>query len=264
MKSILMIFSLVILRCCWGPTEYQLMTDMQNDDTILKELDGKYNIKHLKYEDVSDYNLNITFNESSKQVSGFSGCNRFFGPYSLNNNTLNFGEIGSTKMLCDENANEIEVKLFKVFKKANSILFSRNGFSLYNKKKFLLSAIKEPLNEPISIEYSSSSMGGFKKIIINKKTISVSGKKSSNPKTEVCKKEYWDRIIETIDAIDISTISSLEAPSKDFLFDGAPLANLKISFENTVYVTPPFDHGNPNKNIAPLIKEILSIAENIE
>ena len=117
MKSILLIFSLVILRCCWGPTEYQLMTDMQNDDTILKELDGKYNIKHLKYEDVSEYNLNITFNESSKQVSGFSGCNRFFGPYSLNNNTLNFGEIGSTKMLCDENANHIEVKLFKVFKK---------------------------------------------------------------------------------------------------------------------------------------------------
>ncbi len=45
----------------------------------------------------------ITFNASQKQVSGTTGCNRFFGPFTLKNNRISFGSnLGLTKMACPE------------------------------------------------------------------------------------------------------------------------------------------------------------------
>ena len=103
----LMILSMIILRCCWGPTDYQLMLANQNDDTILKEFNGTYQINTLNYADVSSYNLSIAFDDDTKKVSGFSGCNRFFGSYTLNNDVLKFENLGTTKMLCSDEANKI-------------------------------------------------------------------------------------------------------------------------------------------------------------
>ena len=54
MKYFLMVFSMMVLRCCWGPTDYQFMLQEQyHDDTILKELNGNYNINELNGENVS-------------------------------------------------------------------------------------------------------------------------------------------------------------------------------------------------------------------
>ncbi len=261
-----MVFSIIVLRCCWGPTDYQLIQMQQNDDTILKVLDGTYKINILNGEDVSSNKLTITFNDSTKQVSGFSGCNRFFVSYTLNNLSLKFGELSTTKMLCGEDANKLENILLKAIGKANLVLFTENGFGLsfYNKKKLILSASKEVSYDSLKIEYSSISMGGYMQIVINKEIVSKLLKRGSKPIIKVCKEEDWNNIIKALKPIDVNTISSLEAPSKAFQYDGAGMAHLKIYFKNTIYETPPFDHGNPNKDIAELVKEILSISENIE
>ena len=264
MKHFIILFSLIALRCCCGPTDYQLMLDQQDDDSILKELSGTYQINSLNREEVSLYKLNISFNDSTKQVSGFSGCNRFFGSYSLNNSSLKFGAMGSTNMFCDETANNIETNLLKAFEKANLVLFTENGFSFYNKKKLILSASKEMPYDSLKIEYSSISMGGYMQVIINKGTVSTLKKRGSEPITKICKEDDWDNILKILKHIDFSKVSSLEAPSKAFQFDGAGMAHLKISLKDSIYETPPFDHGNPPKEIAELVKEILSISENIE
>ncbi|MGV3657003.1 MAG: META domain-containing protein [Chitinophagaceae bacterium] len=45
----------------------------------------------------------ITFDASQKQVSGTTGCNRFFGPFTLNKDRISFGSnLGLTKMACPE------------------------------------------------------------------------------------------------------------------------------------------------------------------
>jgi hypothetical protein len=264
MKYFLLVFSLIALRCCWGPTDYQLMLDKQDDDSILKELNGTYLINSLNRENISPYKLNISFNDSTKQVSGFSGCNRFFGTYSLDNGSLKFGVLGSTKMLCDDVSNKIETQLLKVFEKANLVLFTEHGFSFYDNKKLILSANKEVSYESLSLEYSAVSMGSYKQIIINKKTISTLQKSGGKSFTKACKKEDWDGILKALKPIDLNTISTLEVPSKDFQFDGDALAHLKISLNDSIYEAPPFDAGNPPKEIAKLVKEMVSISENVE
>ncbi|SFZ89743.1 hypothetical protein SAMN05428642_101536 [Flaviramulus basaltis] len=118
--------------------------------------------------------------------------------------------------------------------------------------------------ENISVEYTASSRGIYKQIIVDKKTISTLQKRGGIPTTKVCNETYWDNLIKVIKSINIDSISSLQAPSKAFQYDGAAIANLKITHNGKTHETPPFDHGNPPKKIAELVKEILSISENIE
>jgi len=254
---------MILLKCCWGPTDYQIMQAQKNDDTILKELNGTYKINTLKGKDVSAFNLNITFNDSTNQVSGFSGCNRFFGSYTLDGIVLKFEALGTTKMACTEDKNEIESKFLKTFEKAKLVLFENNNFSLYNKKTLMLSASKE-IKEISSIEYTASSRGIYTQIIIDKKMISVINKRGKKGIKGTCKASDWKRIEEAIKDLDIENMSEVEAPSKKFQFDGAALAHLKITHQDMTYESAPFDHGNPPKEIAALVKEILSISENIE
>ncbi|MEP5338937.1 MAG: META domain-containing protein [Algibacter sp.] len=264
MKSILMVFSIVVLRCCWGPTDLGLMLNLQNDNTLLKELNGNYNITGLNNEDVSSFKLNIAFNKEENQVSGFSGCNRFFGSYTLGTHNLKFAPLGLTKMICKGEQNDIETKLLKAFEKANLVLFTKNGFQIYNKKKLLITAIKEIVNDALVFEYSTSTRGAYKAIKIDSSTISISNKRSSKPIGKDYSKEKWDTLLIQLEAIDLDGLSSLIPPSKDHQFDGAALAHFKITKGNKTYEVQPFDHGKPHPVIEPLVKEMVSISENIE
>lgn len=264
MKTMLLIFSMIVLRCCWGPTEYQLMQSLQNDAAILKTLDGTYQIINLNQEDVSAFKLNITFDETTNKVSGFSGCNRFFGSYSLQENLLKFSPLGATKMLCSEDKNEVEHNLLKAFEKADKVFFTEKGFSLFNKKKPLLSAIKTIKENKLSFEYSATSRGSYKHIKVNESTITLSKKRGGKSLEIPSSAKQWETLLKLSNSIEIENISEIDVPSKKFQFDGAALAHFKIVSNGKTYEAAPFDHGNPPKEIAALVKEILSIVENIE
>lgn len=264
MKTMLLLFSIIVLRCCWGPTEYQLMQDLQKDTTILKELNGIYAIKTLNQEDVSAFKLNIAFDDNTNKVSGFSGCNQFFGSYTLNENALKFSALGTTRMLCSDDKNNIENKLLKAFEKADNVFFSEHGFSLFNKKKPLLSAIKMVKENKLSFEYSATSRGSYKHIIVDEDHLTLSKKRGGKSLKTPYDTKHWETLLQLLDAIEIENISEIEAPSKKFQFDGAALAHLKIISNGKTYESAPFDHGNPPNEIAALVKEMVSIAENIE
>lgn len=50
----------------------------------------------------------LTLDSSSNRASGFAGCNRFTGSYTLNGDSLSFGAMAVTKMACAQ-GNEVEV-----------------------------------------------------------------------------------------------------------------------------------------------------------
>jgi len=264
MKGLLVIFSIVVLKGCWTSPDSQMMLVQENDNTNVEILNNTYQINTLGDEDASSLKLNITFNDSTKQVSGFSGCNRFFGSYSLEDNALSFEDLGLTRMLCHDEANTIEKKLINAIEKANLIVFKKDGFSLYDKNKLLITAKKEVRQSSVSFEYSSTSRGNYKLIKINNKSISSALLQGGIPLKKNIDKKQWDIISGTVSDMDFEYLPSLEAPSKQFLFDGAAMARLKITSNGTTYESKPFDHGNPPKEIASLIKEILYLAKNIE
>ncbi|MDO5972254.1 hypothetical protein Q4Q35_20845 [Flavivirga aquimarina] len=118
--------------------------------------------------------------------------------------------------------------------------------------------------EAISFEYSTQSRRNYKNVKINKKSIAVTDKRDMPPLTKTCSEEHWNNLLKAIKPVDVENIPNLKAPSQKRLFDGAAIARLKIIYNGTTYETEPFDHGNPPKDIEALVKEILSVSENIE
>lgn len=51
-------------------------------------------------------NTNINFSLQNKGISGSAGCNRYFGSYTLQQHQLSFSQLGTTKMMCMNMAEE--------------------------------------------------------------------------------------------------------------------------------------------------------------
>jgi heat shock protein HslJ len=55
--------------------------------------------------------------EADGKVTGFGGCNRFFGGYSQSGERLSFSAIGATRMACPGKAMEVEQDFFDMLNK---------------------------------------------------------------------------------------------------------------------------------------------------
>ena len=55
-----------------------------------------------------DRPLTLRLESATTRASGFAGCNRFSGPYTLGADSLSFGALASTKMACAQ-GNDVEV-----------------------------------------------------------------------------------------------------------------------------------------------------------
>lgn len=62
----------------------------------------------------------ILFDAAKLQVTGFAGCNNFFGSYELDGAALKFGPIGSTRMACPDLETSLETEVFKALENTRS------------------------------------------------------------------------------------------------------------------------------------------------
>lgn len=77
--------------------------------------------------------ITLQFDAHEKRVSGFSGCNRFSGPYTLDHNQLSFGALMSTKMACMDNArNKTEQVFLDALSRVDSYMHEANTLTLYD------------------------------------------------------------------------------------------------------------------------------------
>ena len=120
------------------------------------------------------------------------------------------------------------------------------------------------LQNNISFEYTVVTRGYYKKILIKNKTVSIFKKRESPPTVKTCSEETWKRINDMLKSVDLEQLRTLESPSENRFVDAAAIANLKITHNGKTYKTESFDDGNPPKEIDALVKEILSIAQNVE
>lgn len=116
----------------------------------------------------------------------------------------------------------------------------------------------------IAIEYSAHSRGLFKQIIIANKSVSIINNREDIATTKTYSESNWNLLLEAIKSVDIENITNLKAPSEKRFYDGAAIANFKITLNGKSYETSSFDHGNPPKEIEKLINQVLSISESIE
>ena len=81
--------------------------------------------------------VTLTISEDGKQVTGFGGCNRYFGGVSFSGQSFKVGQIGATKMYCQETT-EIEDTYFRNLQDVDGYRTKGNVLELLSGEKVLL------------------------------------------------------------------------------------------------------------------------------
>lgn len=71
------------------------------------------------------------------RVNGQSGCNNYFGGYTVKGNSITFGKLGSTMMACNEESMATERKFHDALEKANKFKVENNVLKLYQDKELI-------------------------------------------------------------------------------------------------------------------------------
>lgn len=77
---------------------------------------------------VGDEHITLTLRDG--QATGFAGCNSYFGGYQVNQTTLIFSAMGSTKMACEGAAGEREVEFLLALEKVARFHIVRGQLTL--------------------------------------------------------------------------------------------------------------------------------------
>lgn len=113
------------------------------------------------------------------------------------------------------------------------------------------------------LEYTASTRGFYQKITIQNQTVSVSKDRSGNEKLVSVKisDKDWKELMSYFETIELEGLATLKAPTEKRFYDGAAIANLKVSYQNKTYQTEAFDHGYPPETIKKLVTKINSFAK---
>ncbi|WP_299108684.1 META domain-containing protein [uncultured Winogradskyella sp.] len=248
---------------------------IENNKKMQETLSGTYYITQLGDTDVTSSKIVINFDEITNKITGFAGCNNFFGSYKLENNALSFVNIGASKKLCPGNASNTERQFLKALNSVNSFLISENLISFLNNETVLIEGtntvvaskkstiVNTDIDYKTSVKYTLSSRGSYDFISISKSNILLSKDEGLQDiqKYSIEPKE-WEAVNKLIEVIDAETIQDLIPPSTKHQSDGAHHASLAIIIGDIEYMTPTFDHGNPPEAIEALVNKVLSIKEN--
>ncbi|NDK55253.1 META domain-containing protein [Pontibacter fetidus] len=71
----------------------------------------------------------LRLEEKENDVKGFSGCNHFFGKYTLSGSSLRFSDLGSTRMMCPNM--DQETKFMEVLGRVESYSIAGSILTFY-------------------------------------------------------------------------------------------------------------------------------------
>lgn len=103
-----------------------------------KDADGGNNLKDESYSvtsitgtDISSENLTLVISEGGQKVSGFCGCNTYFGVINPQGSDALFTRLSTTKMLCNNNMTT-ERLFLKEIKNVTAVSIEGNSMNLLN------------------------------------------------------------------------------------------------------------------------------------
>lgn len=117
--------------------------------------------------------------------------------------------------------------------------------------------------ETAVIEYTANSRGFYQKITVKNQMVTISKDRNSSDKPLATKisDADWDELVRCFKSVKLDSLANLKAPTQKRFHDGAPIANMKITYKEKTYETSSFDDGFPPKEIKKFINEITSLAK---
>lgn len=241
-------------------------TAMENNKHVMDQISGTYHVISINETDYASTDLTLQFNEKTNTVSGFSGCNRFSGTYKLNESTITFGPLASTRMACSGTQNQIEKNMIEALNNTNTLSLNNRELTLLHSNKALIKASKilednSKQDNGYKITYTAMSRGLFNEYVFENGEISIQKDRASTPTVKTCSQEEINTLIKEVKALELEKLNSLKAPTEKRFVDAAAIAILKVTYQGETYQTPEFDYGEPNKYIASLVSTLMGLVE---
>lgn len=109
------------------------------------QLSGNYTVDSIDGVATNATNIIITFAALDKSVRGNTGCNSFFGNYTLDLYALSFNDIAVTEMACEEPIHSKEQKFLSALYDTGSYTYDKGVLTLFSKtdRSQLLTAKKD-------------------------------------------------------------------------------------------------------------------------
>ena len=86
----------------------------------------------------------LIFHTKEMRISGYSGCNNFFGNYELNGNLVTFSKIGATKRACIGIGDTLEREMFEALHHTTTLKIDGDTLQLLNKEQIVGKFIVAP------------------------------------------------------------------------------------------------------------------------
>ena len=266
MKIITIILFSIFLNGCGSAKEANASSNMKQ--LLNENLSGSFYINTLEGNQTGSITLSITFNDATKKVTGFSGCNNFTANYQIDKNKISFKNLITTEKACLDDINTIENTIHSFLKETTEFKLEDDQITFLKESKALFSAkqitketsARNAQSTGITFEYSAFSRGTYKNVKVTEKEVSTQFSRSEKVTTKAYDKTDWENLMRITKDLKISSISKLEPPSKAHQYDGAAHATLTITDGEESYTTPTFDAGNPPEKIKELVNSVLNIA----
>ena len=113
----------------------------------------------------------------------------------------------------------------------------------------------------IQFQYNSTTMMGKTIVIVRQDSVitSFSGRGTPTRNARTTEKSEWMSLVNSIKDVDLSKISTLEAPTNKRSTDAAPFGMLIVTTKDSTYTSASFDGKNPHEMLMPLMNEMAKI-----
>lgn len=118
------------------------------------------------------------------------------------------------------------------------------------------SCASQKTSDDVTISYNASTRGSNISLEITSKIFRKI--ENGNEFSTQTSSSLWNELTSLISALKLENIESFEAPSDKRLYDGALHAVLKITVNNKSFISQTFDHGNPPKELKPLLDKLFT------
>ncbi|MEY4012603.1 MAG: hypothetical protein RIT22_1727 [Bacteroidota bacterium] len=120
---------------------------------------------------------------------------------------------------------------------------------------------KKATDSTIKAEYKAYSRGFYQVVTIENQMVFITKTRDEKPVAFKIPIADWKSLNMAIQELDLESLSQLKAPTEKRLFDGAAIANLKITKQGKTYESQSFDHGYPPAETEKIVNKILSFVK---
>jgi hypothetical protein len=112
------------------------------------------------------------------------------------------------------------------------------------------------------VEYEANTRGYYQKVTIQNQMVTVSKDRKGQDKPEPRKipDTEWKVLISAFQELSLDDLPQYKGPTEMRFYDGAAMANLKITYKEKTYESQTFDHGHPPVEIERFVNQIVSLA----